>query len=104
MKADVVFLSESHLNKDKVEALRVKLGFDFFHLVSSDGHCDGLGMVLHVWQAPATPEAKLMEQWPVRRRRDLFRQKKWAAIPPPLSISAGCTVAVVKFLYQMIRT
>ncbi|XP_073355253.1 uncharacterized protein [Aegilops tauschii subsp. strangulata] len=42
LRADVVFLSESHLNNDKAEALRVKLGFDLFHLVASDGRAGGL--------------------------------------------------------------
>lgn len=44
VRADVVFLSESHLNKAKAEDLKVKLGFDFFHLVESDGRSGGLVM------------------------------------------------------------
>lgn len=42
MKADVIFLSESHLNKVKAIELRVKLGFDLFHIVESDGRSGGL--------------------------------------------------------------
>ena len=37
VKADVIFLSESHLNTTKATELRVKLGFDRFHIVDSDG-------------------------------------------------------------------
>ena len=36
------FLSESHLNEAKTIDLRVKLGFDFFHIVESDGRSGGL--------------------------------------------------------------
>ena len=42
LRADVVSLSESHLNNDKAEVLRVKLDFDCFLLVASDGRAGGL--------------------------------------------------------------
>lgn len=41
---DVIFPSESHINKEKAQVLRVKLGFDFVHLVESDGRANGLAL------------------------------------------------------------
>ena len=35
-------MSESHLNKDNANELKVKLGFDFIHIVESDGRSGGL--------------------------------------------------------------
>ena len=35
-------MSESHLNKDKANELKLKLGFDFTHIVESDGRSGGL--------------------------------------------------------------
>jgi hypothetical protein len=40
--ADVLFLLESHLNREKVETLRVKMGFDEVHVVESDGRSGDL--------------------------------------------------------------
>ena len=44
LRADVVFLSESHLNKAKVIELKSKLGFDLLNIVESDGRSCGLVM------------------------------------------------------------
>ena len=44
VKADVIFLSEFHLNTAKATELRVKLGFDRFHIVDSDGRSGGLAL------------------------------------------------------------
>ena len=41
-QADLIFLSESHLNKIKAGELRCKLGFDSLFLVESDGKAGGL--------------------------------------------------------------
>lgn len=42
--ADVIFLSESHLNIEKAGELWVKLGFDLVHEVASDGRSGGLAL------------------------------------------------------------
>lgn len=44
LRADVVFLFESHLNKAKVIELKSKLGFDLLNIVESDGRSCGLVM------------------------------------------------------------
>ena len=41
-KADVIFLSESHLNKCKADELRRVLSFDSMFVVESDGRAGGL--------------------------------------------------------------
>lgn len=42
IRAEVVFLSESHLNKIEADELRCKLGFNSMFLVESDGKAGGL--------------------------------------------------------------
>ena len=42
VKVDVLFLSESHLDKEKAEVLRRKLGFNFMLINESDGRSGGL--------------------------------------------------------------
>ena len=42
VKANVIFLSESHLNRVKANEIREKLVFDRFHIVESDGRSGGL--------------------------------------------------------------
>src|SRR4051812_25147739 len=42
VKADVIFLSESHLNKARAEQVCGKLGLDRFHIFESDGRSGGL--------------------------------------------------------------
>jgi hypothetical protein len=44
LKPDILFLSESHLNKESAENLRRKLGFDFVHSDESDGRSRGLAL------------------------------------------------------------
>jgi hypothetical protein len=42
LRPDVLFLAESHLNKDKADVLRRKLCFDSMSVVESDGRARGL--------------------------------------------------------------
>jgi hypothetical protein len=42
LKHDILFLSESHLNKEDAESLRRKLVYDFMCVVESDGRSRGL--------------------------------------------------------------
>ena len=42
VRVELIFLSESHLNKIKADELCCKLGFDSMFLVESDGKAGGL--------------------------------------------------------------
>ena len=47
VKAELIFLSESHLNKCKADELRRVLDFDSMFVVESDGRAGGLVMFYH---------------------------------------------------------
>ena len=47
IRTDLVFLSESHLNKCKADELRRVLNFDSMYVVESDGRAGGLVMFYH---------------------------------------------------------
>ena len=46
-RAELIFLSESHLNKCKADELRRVLGFDSMFVVESDGKAGGLILFYH---------------------------------------------------------
>ena len=46
-KAELIFLSESHLNKCKADELRRVLNFDSMFVVESDGRTGGLVLFYH---------------------------------------------------------
>ena len=46
-RADLIFLSESHLNNCKADELRRVLGFDSMFVVESDGKAGGLALFYH---------------------------------------------------------
>uniref|UniRef100_A0A8R7UV67 Endonuclease/exonuclease/phosphatase domain-containing protein n=1 Tax=Triticum urartu TaxID=4572 RepID=A0A8R7UV67_TRIUA len=46
-RAELIFLSESHLNKCKADELRRVLGFDSMFVVESDGWAGGLVLFYH---------------------------------------------------------
>jgi hypothetical protein len=42
LRPDILFLSETHLNKESTKSLRCKLGYDFMCIDESDGRSRGL--------------------------------------------------------------
>jgi hypothetical protein len=42
LRPDILFLSESHLNKESADSLRRKLGYEFMSVDESDGRARGL--------------------------------------------------------------
>ena len=47
IRPDILFLSETHLNKKKATSLMRRLKFDDFEVVESDGRAGGLLMLWH---------------------------------------------------------
>lgn len=47
-RPDVFFISESHLNKERADVLRRKLGFEFMVVDESDGKARGLVLLWNI--------------------------------------------------------
>jgi hypothetical protein len=59
IKSDVLFLSETHLDKARAGNLMRKLGFDLFSIFKSDGQSGGL---LIMWRKETKQSRKVLQK------------------------------------------